>query len=190
MAIQVTRYDMDPLKSGRTRDYHDANLRRASAELRLTGSVAGMVLTLQSPVPTAPAIVITEGVDWTETADIKESLMLLVSAIQVLSGGLLTSVGDLRVDGTDWLIKIQAASPGSWGEAITLDIDAAGAALEINGTPGATTQNLTNGAGADAIDAFETFLNGLAGAPGIDEIIIVPLFMESSSYLVIWDDVP
>lgn len=189
--IRVTVYHMDVLKSKTLRDYHDTNLRKALITLRLTGAVAGMVMTIQSPVPTVPPVVITEGVDWTETGgDLRKSLLDLTAAIARDTLAMLTAVAPPRADGADWLIDLQVPSRGSWGESVTVDIDAAGANLELNGTPGPTTENLINGAGPDAVDEFQTFLNGLAGSPPISEIIIVPLVNESSSYLVIWDDVP
>lgn len=190
MAIRVVRYDMDPLKSGLTRDNWDKNLRRASATFVLSGSVAGMVLTLQSPTPGAAPIVITEGVDWTETADVFESMHALLAAITSLGGGLLTPKGPVSDASGSAMVVLQAPSAGSWGEGITVDVDAAGANLEVNGNAGPTTENLTDGAGPDAVQAFQDFLNNLAGSPTIDELIIVPLTLESTSFLVIWDDTP
>jgi len=191
VAIRVVRYDMDPLKSGKTRDRWDFNLRRASARLVLSGSVAGMVLTIQSPVATAPAIVITEGVEWNEVGgDVMASMYALIAAIDVAAGELLRVNGRVELVAGNAEVTLEAHTPGSWGEQIELDIDAAGANLSINGNAGPTTELLTNGAGPDSAVTFQAFLNALPGTPTIAEIIIVPLTTESSSFLVIWDDTP
>jgi len=189
MANRVAIYTMDPLKTGLHRDRFDKNLQRARMTITITGAVAGAVVTITPNRPGTVPIVLTEGVQWTDGgADTRKSLISLCAAIAKYTAGLLTPNGEIRVPAAGQSeIDVLAASAGSWGDAITVQTTLA--TMFLNGTAGPTTQNCVSGGGRNEEETFEAFLNGLPGSPVIGtDLVVLPLFTDSSSFLVIWDD--
>lgn len=196
MPLNTVRYDMDPLKSGNKRDYNDFNLRKATVTLLVTGTLAGISISINTPsrvLAGLPAIVVAEPADFvTVIGDKRSTLQNLVAAIVKKTNGALKprlsgDASGIYAVGANFEVVLEAAQIGSWGESITFVHGASANAgnLTTNGTAGAGSFAPLNGAGPDALTAFGTFLTGL-GVP-ITDNRVVPLFTESTSFLVTYE---
>jgi hypothetical protein len=210
MTIHVAVFHGDPLKSGMTRDYHDFDRKPATITLRVTGTIAGVRLdinTSQRVIMSSPPIQVTEGAAYTETGDAKQTLALLVDAIVRLTDGALrprlrptvesaygssavrATHGIQDVGGGEFEVVMEAAQAGSWGHQITVEkiASANSGNLVVNGDTADQVYNPGGGAGDSFEAKFAAFLNGLQGSPPLADIKIKPLFTQSSSFLVVWE---
>jgi len=190
VALNSVRYDFDPLKSGKTRDYNTFNLQPATLTLRVTGTLAGISITINTPqrvLMGLPAITVAAGADFTNVVgDRLKTLTNLAAAIHRKTEGAFLPAPAYMVGANAEMVMV-AGQRGSWGAAITfvLAVSANAGNLTVNGTVGAGSYTGVETSGPDAVAEFETFLNGL-GVP-IGNIRVYPLFTESTSFLVTWE---
>lgn len=191
MPLHVTTYSFDPLKGGNQRDKWDTNLRQAMFTLKVTGTLAGLTMSIQSPVPGVAAVTVNEGADWANVVgDLRQTLINLTGAIKKKTLGMLQALTAMRVPAAGQSeLDMTAPSVGTWGHGITITTGGGTAAnLSINGAAGpAVAAPGVGGGGGDEVAKFQTFLNALAGSPVYPNLQVIPTNPQGSTYLIIWN---
>jgi len=207
MPLRVRTFLSDPKKTPGRRHIGDSALHKALFDLKvLNPDLTGVTLTFTSPVPGAAAIVLTAGVHFPAVAASSLELARAVAAAIDLGTQRLMNLNagvspDYRTQYTNLAapgpgFRVESSAAGPWGESITLEINAAAAAanLEVNGTATAVgqTQNAVGGANPSGTQALETFLATLSppggGAPEFISLAQSTLASNEVLYTVVYEE--
>lgn len=162
------------------------NIQKASAVLEVTGATTVHDIEI---VFNSLTVNFVEGVAWTNAASDEENARRISVAIN--------QVADQPVEAV-WrrgtaFVELYAKFPGKAGQGITAEI-AVGANITVDGGAGPT--NFSNGTGSASgpeglqawLDANVPAIGAGAGDRIAGSLQIKPLFTESSSFLVVWEE--
>jgi hypothetical protein len=176
VALVLRTFIVDPLKTALRRDRADSVHGPARVNFRFEeASYVGVEITIQSPVPGVLPVVLVAGTDFLDgTANTAMEVALsFFEAVERETQGLLrlrdpidplfNPYNDFRAIPGQAMF---ASSPGAWGDAITVEVNASANSgeIEVNdvASVGGHIENAFGGAGAKGTQALDNVLSGLA----------------------------
>jgi len=203
MPLNVKIVDIDTLKSGNREDaYNSLNQVNPFLDLRVTGTLSGVTVTVFNPFvnpPTGVSVALVEGVDFADDASTLVTLKNLIEALfDDADNPLKLAVSDsVRHHGIiddpdnpgEAITRLSSFVLSSEAKRITLTATGAGneANIEANGTASPSGVAASNLSLPSAETQLATILNNLLPAPtAIADVRVEPLGVEGTRLLIYW----